>query len=438
VGVETKLAQPPQPVDALHAPGWPTIASTFRQLDPSRSAIYNSYIVRITLRFLFPLLVLGALRCAATTPDALPPKAPSTPAAQQLDRAQQTMARRLDAAASVARAKPEAPVVGIAVKVVYKGTTLLERGYGFTDLDGKRPMPTDAIFRIGSLTKQFTAAAILQLAEEGKLKLDDPIGKYLQAPYLKDSSQPIARVTLQQLLSHTSGIHNFTSLPWNQSHKRTPVSHAELVAVFAELPLDFEPGTRFSYSNSNYFLLGLVVEQVSGQDYAEYLRQHVFAPAGLFDTRFCPDAQDYPRATPGYERDSGQLRQVAAFAMANAFAAGGLCSNVADLVRWSEALSSGKVIAPASYTRMRSETLLKDGQRSAYGFGLSLSVLAGHPCINHSGGIEGFVSLLAYYPEDELFITVLANTGSSVPESLSEQLARIVLGIPEAEPKDRR
>jgi D-alanyl-D-alanine carboxypeptidase len=392
-------------------------------------AQYYPAIVKGAIRLLVPLLVLSGFGlCVATRPGISRPEVPTAPAEPQLNAAQRAIADRLDAAVRAARAEPRTPaVVGLAVKVVSKGTTLLDSGYGFSDLEGKQPLPANAIFRIGSITKQFTAAAILQLNEQGKLKLNDPIGKYLKEPYLNDPSKPIAQVTVQQLLTHTSGIPNFTDLPWLESHKRQAqaVSHAELVAVFAELPLEFEPGTRFSYSNSGYYLLGLVVEQVSGQRYAEYLRQHVYAPAGLVDTRYCPDTQDYPRATPGYEF----AQPVAPISMTIPFSAGGLCSSTSDLVRWSQALASGKVVRPESFTRMRSETLLKDGQRSGYGFGLFLSELAGHPLINHGGGIDGFVSLLAYYPEDDLHIAVLANTGNARPGDLSLQLARIVLGI---------
>jgi D-alanyl-D-alanine carboxypeptidase len=253
---------------------------------------------------------------------------------------------------------------------------------------------------------------------------------------LKDASQPIAKVTLQQLLTHTSGIANFTDLPWYESHKGEPVSEPDVVAEFAELPLAFEPGTRFAYSNSNYFLLGLVVEKVSGHSYADYLRQHVFAPAGLVDTRYCPDAQDYPHATPGYERYTGQLRPAVSISMTIPFSAGGVCSSTSDLVRWSEALSSGKVVRPESYERMRTETLLPGGQRSPYGFGMSLAELEGHRRLSHGGAIDGFQSMVSYYPDAELHIAVLSNTGSPVCASLSEQLARIVFGIPEAEPQD--
>jgi CubicO group peptidase (beta-lactamase class C family) len=383
---------------------------------------------------LFPLFALHCLSCAASTGGAFPPEVPAAPAGPQLAPAQQAIADQLDAAAQAARADPVSPVVGLAVKVVSGGTTLLERGYGSLDLDGQQAMPAGAIFRIGSITKQFTAAAILQLEEQGKLKLDDPIGEYL--PALKDLSQPIAQVTLQQLLTHTSGVRSFTELPWYESHRNQALSHSDVLAAFAELPLAFEPGAGFSYSNSGYYLLGWVVEQVSGQSYAEYLRQHVFAPAGLVDTRYCPDAQDYPRATPGYERYTGLLRPAIAISMTLPFAAGALCSSTSDLVRWAQALASGKVIPPRSFSRMSSATALKGGQRSPYGFGLSLDELDGHACLDHGGSIAGFASMLSYYPDADLYIAVLANTGSPVPGGLSEQLARIVLRIPEAQPKD--
>jgi D-alanyl-D-alanine carboxypeptidase len=360
-----------------------------------------------------------------TTKVATPDAFPSEPVGPQLTPAQQAVAGRLDAAVRGARAD----VVGLAVKVVSRGTTLLQRGYGFMDLAGQQPLPADAIFRIGSITKQFTAAAILQLVEQGKLKLTDPIGKYLRQPYLRDPSKPIAQVTLHQLLTHTSGIPSFTDLPWYESNKGKAQSHADVVAVFADLPLEFEPGTRFSYSNSGYYLLGLVVEQVSGQPYADYLLQHVFEAAGLVDTRYCPDAQDYPRATPGYDH-MGQLRTAVSISMTIPFAAGALCSSTSDLVRWTQALSSGKVIKPESFAHMCSETLLKGGQRSLYGFGLSLGELEGHRRLDHGGGIEGFVSQLSYYPDADLHVAVLANTGSAVPGGLSQRLARIVLGIP--------
>jgi D-alanyl-D-alanine carboxypeptidase len=359
------------------------------------------------------------------TPEAFPSEVPSAPAERELTPAQQALAKRLDAAAHWGRAD----VIGLAVKVVSRGTTLLERGYGFMDLAVEQALPADAIFRIGSITKQFTAAAILQLEERGKLKLNDPVGKYLREPYLKDPSKPIAQVTLQQLLTHTAGIRNYVDSPWFEGSRGEAHPLSDVVGVFADLPLDFEPGTRFFYSNSGYYLLGLVVEQVSGHRYPEYLRQYVFAPAGLVDTRYCPDAQDYPRATPGYEH-MGQLRPAVPIAMTSVFASGGLCSSTSDLVRWTQALSSGKVIQPESFARMRSETILKGGQRSLYGFGLFLDDLEGHPRLHHGGRIDGFASQLSYYPDADLYIAVLANTGSPVPDRVSEQLAQIVLGTP--------
>jgi CubicO group peptidase (beta-lactamase class C family) len=392
--------------------------------------------VRDVTRLLFSLCLLGSLSCAASASDAFPPEAPAAPPGPQLDPAQQVLADRLDAAARGALANPDAPVAGFALKVVARGTVLLERGYGFSDLDRQRPLPANAIFRIGSITKPFTAAAILQLAEQGRLQLDQPLSSYLKEPYLKGTGQPIARVTLRQLLQHSSGIPNFTNLPWFEGHRSEAAAAAEVVAAFADLPLEFEPGTRFAYSNSGYFLLGLVLEQVSGQRYIDYLRQHLFAPAGIVDTRYCPDAQDYPGAVPGYQRGPGKLMPASAISMTIPFSAGGLCSTVGDLVSWSQALVAGKIIQPESFAAMSSGAILAEGEHSPYGLGLFRGELEGHARLSHAGGIEGFVSDLAYYPDADLYIAVLANTEGALASNLSEQLARIVLGIPEAEPRD--
>ncbi|HVZ32754.1 MAG TPA: serine hydrolase domain-containing protein, partial [Polyangiaceae bacterium] len=352
------------------------------------------------------------------------------------DAAQQALADRLDAAARAALVEPDLPVAGFAIHVVSKGTTLFDRGYGYGNSAARQRMPADGIFRIGSITKQFTAAAVLQLEEQGKLELGDSLSRFLKQPYLKDASRPLASVTLEQLLTQTSGVPSYTDLPRFVRHRDTAVSPEELVTAIAELPLDFEPGTRFVYSNSNYYLLGLVVEQVSGQSYAEYLRQHVFAPAGLVETRYCPDAQDYPRAVLGYERSAGEVVPAHSISMTLPFSAGALCSSAGDLVRWAQALAGGRVVKPESFARMSSQTQLKSGQRSPYGFGLFLGDLAGHPRIGHGGGIDGFSSDLQYYPADDLYIAVLVNTASPLAGLLGERLARIALNVPEPELKD--
>jgi len=377
-----------------------------------------------------PFLLLLALGCsAAAPPEAAAPRTGAPPAAN-VDPKHAELARQLEATALAALADRDAPVPGFAVRVVSHGDVLLSHGYGLADLPRQKEVREDSIFRVGSLTKQFTAAAVLQLEEQGKLKLDDPL-----TLYLKDYPPPAKPVTLRHLLTHTSGIPGYTELQWFPSHMNQATPHEELVATFAKEPLQFDPGSRFSYSNSGYFLLGLVIERVSGQSYAEYLREHVL-PGALHDTRYCPDAQDYERAALGYHSVAGKLEPAAPLSMTLPYSAGGLCSTVGDLVSWSRALASGKVVSAATFERMAAETSLSSGAKSPYGFGLFRDDLVGHARISHGGGINGFSSHLAYYPADDLFVAVLVNTETSMAAGLSEQLARVVLGVPEPELKD--
>jgi D-alanyl-D-alanine carboxypeptidase len=372
-------------------------------------------------------LALALLLGCARAPVPAAPEAAPTPA---LDPERAALAQKLDALARAALHDGEAPVAGLSVRVLSHGRILLARGYGFADLLRRRAVREDTIFRIGSITKQFTAAAVLQLEEQGKLQLSDPITKHL-----KEYPALSSFVTVQQLLTHTSGLPGYTELPWFASHMNRQVSHQELVTAFTKEPLAFEPGSRFAYSNSGYYLLGLLIEQLSGETYADYLRAHVL-PGAVQDTRYCPDAQDYERAALGYQVRGGKLEPSAPLSMTLPYAAGALCSTVADLVQWSLALSRGWVLSAQAFERMSAETTLGNGDKSRYGFGLARAELDGHVRIGHGGGINGFASDLAYYPQADLFIAVLVNTEGAAASALSEKLARVVLGIPEPELKD--
>jgi D-alanyl-D-alanine carboxypeptidase len=322
-----------------------------------------------------------------------------------------------------------APVAGFSIAVVWHGHVVVAKGYGLADVDAKTPAAATSIFRIGSITKQFTAAAILQLATAGKLSVDDPLGKYLpDFPYGK-------QITLRQLLTHTSGLKDYTSLPWFDEHMGEAFPRAELVAKIAAEPLVFEPGTKWSYCNSGYYLLGLVIEKVSGQSYADYVKQHVLAPAGLADTAYCPQAQDYPRAAHGYQVKDAKLAPAAPLDMAHPYAAGSLCSTAPDLVAWMNALAHGKVVDAAAWKQMTTPVTVA-GQARPYGFGLFVSDLGGHKQIGHGGGINGFVSALEYYPDDDLYIAVLVDTESPLADQLAGSIARAALDVKEPPVKD--
>jgi CubicO group peptidase (beta-lactamase class C family) len=372
-------------------------------------------------RLVAPLVAAAAALVAAALVACshAPPPAATAPAAGH----DSPLAAKVESLAQDALA--HTPVAGFSITVVSHGEVVLSRGYGLADVEHRTPTAADSIFRIGSITKQFTAAAILQLAAAGKLSIDDKLGKYLPDFGYGD------QITLRQLLTHTSGLKDYTALPWFDEHMADAFPRAELVAKIAAEPLGFTPGARWSYSNSGYYLLGLVIEKVSGQSYADYVQQHVLAPAGLADTAYCPPTQDYPRAAHGYQVKDAKVVPAAPLDMAHPYAAGSLCSTAPDLVAWMKALAHGKVVDAAAWQQMITPVALAGGKPYPYGFGLFVSDLGGHPRIGHGGGINGFVSALAYYPDDDLYVAVLVDTVSSLADELGASIARAALGVTE-------
>lgn len=372
-------------------------------------------------------VVLAA--CGAPGP-ASPPVASPTGAASPPGRHAE-LASAIDALAAAVLAST--PAAGISVAVVWHGEPVVARGYGLADVERKTPAAADTLFRIGSITKQFTAAAILQLAAAHKLALDDDLHRYLP-----DYPTHGKRITLRNLLAHTSGIRDYEhGIPWLQDHMSEQRPAAELVAQFAAAPLDFEPGARWSYSNSGYFLLGLIIERASGQSFADHVRDHVIAASGAPDVRYCPDEQDYPRAARGYEVKGNARVASRPIKMVYAYAAGGLCASAPGLVAWSRALAHARVVDEASWRQMTTPVPLADGSRFGYGLGLFVGDLGGRRVIFHGGGINGFVSTLAYYPDDDLHVAVLVNTEGNFADDLGEAIARKVLGLSAPRPQEQ-
>lgn len=327
------------------------------------------------------------------------------------------------------------PIAGMSVALVRGSRVLLVRGYGFADLENQVPATGHTVYRIGSITKQFTAAAILQLAEQGGLALDDDIRQYL--PNYDTHGETI---TIRELLNHTSGIRSFTELSAFQARDRLDVPAESLVAIFEHEPLDFRPGTGFHYNNSAFYVLGLVIAKVSGQPYGEYLRDHVLAPLGLRATYSCDDAPIIPHRAHGYRVTEGTLQNAAYLSMLPPTAGGSLCSTVLDLATWTRALADSRLISHASYVQMTTPGELADGRTLGYGYGLFLSSLAGHREIVHGGDINGFSAYKAYYPDDSLTLVVLSNTEGPLVYSgqIPRVIARRALGVPVEPVKDLR
>jgi len=289
----------------------------------------------------------------------------------------------------------------------------------------------ETVYQIGSISKQFTAAAILQLVDLGKLRLTDTLGQFV--PEITHAQ----RVTVAQLLNHTSGIRSYTDLWFTPEYGpglRVSYSPEAILALFRTRPLDFTPGSRSSYNNSGYYLLGLIVEKVSGVSYPEYLATRIFEPLGLKDTRYCRARDRVPRRARGYlNAGYRRVENADVISETHAFSAGALCSTVLDLLRWQSALANGRV---TDYGRMIAPTRLNDGTEVPYGFGLAVGGVGGHRSAEHSGGYSGFWSHLAHYPDDSLTIVVLTNVEGAQPASIEDAIARRLLGVPEPRPRD--
>jgi CubicO group peptidase (beta-lactamase class C family) len=320
----------------------------------------------------------------------------------------------------------KAPVAGVAVAVARGDRVLFRKAWGWADVEARTPLTLSDVHQIGSLTKQFTAAAILQLVEQGRMSLDDPVQKYLPGFDTQGHT-----VTIHHLLNHTSGIRSYTSI-----FGMNPVPRATLMDTIQKHPFDFPPGTRFLYNNSGYYLLGPILEAVTGTPYAQYLEQALFEPLGMRSTSYCGFAGE-PMPV-GYARASQALTSAQLSDMEFPGAAGGLCSTADDLLVWQRALVSGRVVQPATYTRMTTPAALSSGAPMSYGYGLSTGRVLQRSVIAHGGGIPGFSTFMSWYPAESLGIVVLVNTSPGFPERIEQAIARAAFGLPRPVVKDLR
>ena len=334
-----------------------------------------------------------------------------------------TVPARLDAVANAYRA--EKHFMG-AVLVMEDGNVLLDRGYGTANLDWSLPDAPDVKFRIGSVTKQFTAALVLLLQQDGKLGLSDPISKFLP-----DAPQAWAKVTVSELLHHTSGIPDFTHDPRFPVWSASPRTPKETFALVADKPLDFPTGSKFAYSNTNYELLGAIIEAASGKSYADLLTSRLLEPLGLHDTGLDADNLVLSRRALGYAEHAGGWTYARSESMTVPWAAGAMYSTTGDLARWTTALHGGKVLSAASLAEMTHAGL------GGYGMGLEIGKHAGEPMIWHNGGIEGFHSYVAWIPSRRLTAVILANDESAPDEIMGAQLIDIAEGRPVILPTER-
>jgi D-alanyl-D-alanine carboxypeptidase len=325
---------------------------------------------------------------------------PSASASDQIDQ---------DVHAAMARLH----VPGAAVMAIADGRVLFVKAYGDRDLKQSLPVKTDTLFEIGSITKQFTAACILQLRDQGKLKLDDTLSVYLpDAPHAKE-------VTLRNLLTHTSGLHDYFDMQDAEFDELAarPIEYRDLIARVAPLPLDFSPGSKWSYSNTGYLLLGHIIEAISGEPYKDYLQHHILRPLHMNHTFTTADEHRLKDMAVGYRYRQGKLEVAPFLDPTWGLSAGFLLSNLDDLSRWDRALRNGTIVSEASYREMSTAFMTTKSGSADYGFGLFIDTMYGQSRIGHTGGAQGFTTADEYYPAQKLRVIAFTNSGDKSPEA---------------------
>ncbi|MEP2670175.1 MAG: serine hydrolase domain-containing protein [Cyclobacteriaceae bacterium] len=318
-----------------------------------------------------------------------------------------------------------AQLAGMAVAVYRGNEKLLLKSYGYADLEWGVELPVNASFEIGSVTKQFTGASILLLVEQGKLSLDDDMTKYLTY------NTGGRTVTIRQLLSHSSGIKSYTGLPFFQHFAQQNHNRDTLLRLVEKEGFDFEPGEMLHYNNTAFFILGLIIEKVSGVSYEEFVKTNLFDKAGMTNSYYCSESKIIKNKAHGYDTGEDGLVNAAYLDQTWPYAAGSLCSTVEDLVKWNAALHNGKILSDESYKEFLTPVSLNDGTVSHYAKGITVTDWNGRKMLEHGGGIYGFLSENCYYPDEDLSIVVLANTTGPVsPSDVAGEIANFVMGKP--------
>jgi D-alanyl-D-alanine carboxypeptidase len=304
-----------------------------------------------------------------------------------------------------------------AILVARHGRVLVKNAYGLANAEWSVPNTPQTKFEIGSLTKQFTAVAILSLVQEGKLRLEAAISEYLS-----DLPQAWSHITIHQLLTHTSGIPNTSKLSDYTQGLNHSYSPEELIGLVRNRPLDHEPGTKWKYSNTDYYLLGYLIERLSGESYGDYLQRHLFGPVGMVDTGYNSYTAIIAKRATGYAREGGQLQNAMRADPSIPYSAGAIFSTVEDLFKWDEALYKERILNKALQQKMFT-SYKESGER--YGYGWFITSKEGRKKQYHEGSTFGFSSFIARYPDDELLVIVLSNEEGTDVKTIADGLARL-------------
>jgi D-alanyl-D-alanine carboxypeptidase len=321
-------------------------------------------------------------------------------------------------------------IPGVSLAIVRDDRPIKAQGYGLANLELKASATKETVYEIGSNTKQFTAAAIMMLVEEGKVRLEDSVTKYFP-----EAPQAWHGITIRHLLTHTSGIQNHVAVSrWldvfrtNLAFETTP-PRDELLKMFFKLPLEFQPGESWAYDNTGYYLLGIVIERASGKSYWQFLDERIFKPLGMNATRSTDPQPVVPNRASGYEWKNDHFENRSILLPAIAFSAGSLLSTVEDMAKWDSALYTGKLLKKSSLDQMWTAAITNDGANAPfnYGFGWFIESYHGHRLVQHSGGTPGFSSAIYRFLDDKLTIIILTNHSDRIIDQLAIDLAGICL-----------
>jgi CubicO group peptidase (beta-lactamase class C family) len=319
-------------------------------------------------------------------------------------------------------------IPGLALAIVRDGRIVKAQGYGLSNIELDVPVKPETIFQTGSVGKQFTATAVMMLVEDGKIHLDDFIGKYLPG-----SPATWSNITVRNLLTHTSGIPDYESDSVTKKgaafiNLRNDYTEDELFTKFSGLPLDFPPKSKWSYSNSGYVILGILIHKVTGQFYGDVLRERIFRPLGMTSTRIISEADIIPNRAAGYRLVNGEIKnQEWVSPTLNTTADGALYTNVLDMAKWDAALYTEKLLKKGSLDQMWTAVRLNDGKPAPYGFGWDVTEVNGHRLIEHGGAWQGFTTQISRYVGDRFTVIVLTNLDSehSQPDKIAHEVAAL-------------
>ena len=306
-------------------------------------------------------------------------------------------------------------IPGLTLEVIRDGKAIKTAAYGLANVELNVPAKPETVFEIGSITKQFTAAGILMLAQEGKLSVDDKISKYL-----KDPPEAWANVTVRHLLTHTSGIKSYTGLDGFQIWRH--LTQEQFIKAIGKEPMEFQPGDSWKYCNTGFNLLGYIIENVSGKNYWEFMGERVFQPLGMQATTKRLYSLVIPNRASGYEQ-TNHVWMNRDTDLTEVFSAGAMASTAGDLAKWSVTLNGDRLLNAASKAQMWTPVKLNDGKTRKYGFGWNVDTLEGHKNIGHGGSTSGFSASIQRFPDDRLAVIILTNTDEEIATTLAKKVA---------------